>query len=576
MDTGKWLKRGAAALPALVPLVVFAISGVAVAGALRKLTFAILGRDQGIFQYVAWALAHGSRDYVDLHEINGPLVPLIHMVIMAVGGADEHVFRTVDAVVSSLVFFGVGALLPGITARPSDPEPGWALRVAWGLAAWATLGAQYVVFGWWDTSQRESFYDLFLLASIALQLHASRPARGGVDRRLLWGLVGLLGALTWFGKPTCALFTVLQVGVTLVDRQDRTPRRARVAAIGAGAAVAAAGMLAFIAAYGDVAGFFRIVLLESPRLYRPIWAKSIAECYVAWGNAPKLNYGLATAAGVLVLAATRRLPARFYAVATLLFGGLVAFFIQGKAFPYHMHPITAGARLVWLAALAAATERWATGAAPWRRAVPVLCAAAIGWQCLDDARLSPYAKSEWDVAGATAPMRQTKAYVDEFPWEDFFAWELRQTASFLDATTEPQDRVQLYGMDPYVLFLARRQSASPHIYSFELNVDASLAGGSGGHPDAAERAWLESVAREHADEMQAALERQPPAAFVLIDRVPFTYPPDSEVDLTQHCPATSAWMAARYRRAVRFGGIRVWLRNDVYDRALASGALEQR
>jgi hypothetical protein len=575
MDIAKWRSRSTAALPALVPFLVFAISGLAVADALRKLTFAILGRDQGIFQYVAWALQHGSRDYADLHEINGPLGPLIHMAIMKVGGADEHVFRSVDVAVSSLVFFGVGALLPGITASASDREPGWKVRVLWGLAGWATLGAQYVVYGWWDTSQRESFYDLFLLASIALQLFASRPTGPRGDRRVLWVVVGLLSALTWFGKPTCAVFTALQVAVTFFDRDDPTARRARLGAIAVGAAVAAAAMLAFVVAYGDVAGFVRIVLFESPRLYKPIWAKSIAECYAAWGNAPKLNYAVGTAAAVLVLAATRRLPARFFAVATLLFGGLVVFFAQAKAFPYHLHPVTAGARLVWLAALAAATERWATAATTWQRAIPAICSAVIGWQCLDDARLSPYAKSEWDVAGATAAERGAEAYVRQFPWDDFFAWELRQAAGFLEKTTEPSDRVQVYGMDPYVLFLARRLSASPQIYSFELNVDASLAGGSGGHPDEADRSWMLSVARSHAEEMQAALERQPPAAFVIIDHIPFTYPDDSEVDLSQHCPATFAWMVARYRRAVRFHGVRVWLRNDVYDRALASGALEQ-
>jgi hypothetical protein len=497
------------------------------------------------------------------------------MAIMAVGGADEHVFRSVDVAVSSVVFFGVGAVLPGIAARPSDPPPGWALRVTWGLAGWAALGAQYVVFGWWDTSQRESFYDLFLLTSIALQLIASRPVATHFDRRIVWAIVGALSASTWFGKPTCVVFTLLQVGVTVVDRQDPTRLQKRLGALGLGAAVATAAMLTFIAAYGDLAGFFRIVLLESPRLYRPIWAKSIADCYTAWGNAPKLNYGLATAAGVLALAATRRLPARFYVVATLLVGGLVVFFAQGKAFPYHMHPVTAGTRLVWLAALAAATERWASAARAWRRAIPVACAAAIGWQCLEDARLSSYAKSEWNVAGATAAGRRTEEYVRQFPWEDFFAWDIRQAAAFLDATTEETDRVQLYGMDPYVLFLARRLSASPYVYSFELNVDASLAGGSGGHPDAADRAWMESIARGHAEEMQAALERQPPAAFVIIDRIPFTYPQDSEVDLAQHCPATWEWMRARYRRATRFGGIRVWLRNDAFERAVASGALER-
>jgi hypothetical protein len=565
--------RFATVLPALVPCLVFAIGGLAVFDSLRKLTYALLGRDQGIFQYVAWAIEQGSRDYVDLHEINGPLGPLVHMAIMAVGGADEHVFRTVDVVVSSLVFFAMGASLPGLTSTASDREPSVRLRALWGWAGWCVLGSQYVVFGWWDTSQRESFYDLFVLTSLALQLFASRPTGALRGRRLLWAAVGLSGALTWFGKPTCLVFTALQLGVTFFDGRDPTPRRSRLAAVALGAGAAAIAMLGFVVARGDLAGFVRIVLIESPRLYKPIWAKSIADCYAIWDNAPKLNYALATAAGVLVLGATRRLPVRFYTVATLLFGGLIVFFVQAKAFPYHLHPVTAGARLVWLGGLAAATERWAHSAKTWQRVLPLVCAVAIGWQSLEDARLSPYAKSHWDVAGATREARQEEAYVRLFPWDDFFAWDIRQAARFLDRTTDPGDRVQLYGMDPYVLFLARRLSATPYIYSFELNVDASLAGGSGGRPDEATRSWIASVGRSHAAEMQAALAKQPPAAFVIIDHIPFTYPDDSEVDLAQHCPVTYAWMVSRYQRSARFGGVRVWLRNDVHDRARLSGAL---
>ena len=35
-----------------------------------------LGRDQGIFQYVAWAVAQGDVDYRDVRDVNGPLIAL--------------------------------------------------------------------------------------------------------------------------------------------------------------------------------------------------------------------------------------------------------------------------------------------------------------------------------------------------------------------------------------------------------------------------------------------------------------------------------------------------------------------
>lgn len=558
-----------------MPVIIVAACGWPVADALHKLSFAMLGRNQGIFQYVAWALLHGSRDYADLHEINGPLGPLVHMLVLAAGGADEHVFRSVDVAVSSLVFFAAGASLPGIAARPGDPPRPWWERLLWGFAGWAVLGAQYVVFGWWDTSQRESFYDLFLVSSLALQLWASAPnGASGRHRLVLWFASGLLGALTWFGKPTCALFAILQAVVAWLDRFDPTSRRWRMAALAAGWAAAAACMLGFLVGYGDVRGFVRIVLLETPRLYGPIWAKTVHDCYFAWGNAPKLNTALATLAAALLLGATRRFPLRCALPAALLLGGVVVFFVQRKAFPYHLHAASAGTRLVWLAIAASAVERLGGDARMAVRVSPVLCAIAIGWQSRDDARLSSYAQSDWDVAGATARDRAAEAYVGRFPWDDFLAWDLRRGAAFLDATTSPSDRVQLFGMDPYLLFLARRLSASPYVYSFELDVDASLSGGSAGKPAGSEQAWIAKTGEEHVREMQAAVEAHPPAAFVFVERLPFTYPPDSEEDFGEHCQTTWEWMATRYRRAAHLGGVRVWLRNDVFQRAVASGVVD--
>jgi hypothetical protein len=549
------------------------------------LTFAILGRDPGIFQYVAWAIGRGQRDYADFREINGPLPHLIHLFFMQLGGGDEHVFRTLDLVSEVAVFALVGALLPGLGRRKGDASEipvGPGERLAWAAAASVALTAQYLEHGWWQTAQRESFYDLFLLLSVGLQLRVQSAGRGPLAVRArpwLLVLAGASGAIPWFGKPTNLVFSALQVGALLVDDEVEFDKRRAVGWFAAGCAVITAAMIAFTFAIGDPARGVHIVFGEVPRLYRWIWKLSIADAYSAWGNAPKLNYAFATLVVTLGLIATRRLPRRLLVPTTLLAGGLLNFFVQGKGFPYHLHPITAGTHLVWLASLAwgaerarlssrhRVTDRFAHALPPAVLAASVL----MGYQASTEARLSEYTEKAWWRAGATAEGRASEGYFRQFPWGDYFPWELRQAAAYLRAATGPDERVQTYGMDPYILFLARRLSATPYIYSFELNVDAALQGGSGGAPDPAERAWLLEAARRHESEMLEDLQRQPPAAFTFIDRAPFTHPEDAVVDFDLHCPRTAAWLRGGYRETARFGAVHVWLRRDVAARD-ASGA----
>ena len=89
--------------------------------ATRRASLTALGRDQGIFQYVAWAWLSGQRGYSEVRDVNGPLTPLIHMIFLGLGGRDEHRFRTLDLLVSGFVFALVGACLPHIakSARPN-------------------------------------------------------------------------------------------------------------------------------------------------------------------------------------------------------------------------------------------------------------------------------------------------------------------------------------------------------------------------------------------------------------------------------------------------------------------------
>src|SRR5580658_6196644 len=204
----------------LIPLVLTVPPFFWVALASVRASQAALGRDQGIFQYVAWALGKGAIDYRDVRDVNGPLAHWVHLGFLALGGADEHRFRILDLAVTGATFAFVGACLPGLRSRSAPPP---LERAAWALATCVVLSGQYLLYGFWDLAQRESFFDWFMLPSVALQLVAQRPRKGAPARRLealLLVAVGALSVTPWFGKPTYALFTVGQVVTLVVDREQ--------------------------------------------------------------------------------------------------------------------------------------------------------------------------------------------------------------------------------------------------------------------------------------------------------------------------------------------------------------------
>src|ERR1700683_1201386 len=82
--------------PLVVPLIVALPPMIWVREAARHAVLETLGRDQGIFQYIAVGVSHGAKDYLDVRDVNGPLTHLVHMVFLWLGGADEHRFRVMD------------------------------------------------------------------------------------------------------------------------------------------------------------------------------------------------------------------------------------------------------------------------------------------------------------------------------------------------------------------------------------------------------------------------------------------------------------------------------------------------
>jgi hypothetical protein len=551
-----------AALPALL-VAVPAIGWVC--DATVRASWAVLGRDQGIFQYIAWAVDQGEVAYRDVRDVNGPVITMVHSAFQLLGGDDEHRFRTLDLLCTGLSFTIAGSTIPSICG-PVRRVP-LQVRMFWSLATWVALSAQYVVYGFWDTAQRESFLDWFVLVSIALQ--ATRLA--GADPRsrttaAVLAIAGFLSFLPWMGKPTFALFTASQLVALVLEPGSLGIRLRRIAPFAVGGALGIAVPLAYVARHGDLAAWARITFVDVPAMYRFIWPRP-ASAILSWpGYASLAKVVVGTTLGLGVLIGLRRLPLRALPIAVMPAIGLVSVIVQAKGFPYHFHPVTLGVAFAWLVALA---SLWET--APPERIAPrnVRRAAVVVASIFVGVRAAYLA---WSAPDPPAPMARDQASLDSasrlaaFDRVDYFPRAMRDAANYVAARTAPTDRIQTYAMDAYLLFLARRRSATPYIYAYDLNADAAMHGSfdeDGLRPTSEQLERIRALRDAHADDLAQRLAQAPPAAFIFADRSPLMTFQDSVADFRAHCPESAAWMAAHYRQTADFEGIRVWLRDDL-------------
>lgn len=545
----------------IAPLVLAVVPLYWVIDATQRATLTTLGRDQGIFQYIAWAVGEGDVDYRDVRDVNGPLVHLIHRVMLALGGADEHRFRVLDLTATGLSFAVVGALLPGIVARRS---PTWPERAGWALASWVVLSGQYALHTHWNQAQRESFCGWFLLPSLALQI--ARPAEDAraASRRVV--AVAALSTVTWFAKPNFVFFTVAQLAVLLIDRATLLSVGARVRSFVIGGALGALVPLLYLLRYGDLLAFLEITLRDVPRVYRFMWFRSAPEILGDAGPLDAATTALAASATLAALVASGALPRRVLALALAPIAAVLGAVAQHKGFGYHFHPVTATTHMAFMVIAVMLWERFrdAPRAEPLGRWIAIGAVAGYALTVACAMKKSPHLRHAWLLAGGeTAERRSQREWFDAFKTHDFFPWELRESARFLAEHTRPDARVQTYGMDPYLLFLARRRSATPYIYAYDLNASAALEGGWSNEPTWAEREHILARRDAHEADMLARLREAPPEAFVFHDKSPLMSQPDAWRDFNDCCAQTAQWVGERYQRARSFGPIHVWLRSDL-------------
>ena len=262
----------------------------------------------------------------------------------------------------------------------------------------------------------------------------------------------------------------------------------------------------------------------------------------------------------------RELPRRVLVIALAPLCGILNVAVQHKGFGYHFHPLTASTHIAFLLVTAMLWERYrkVPRRKPLGRVAAIVVCVAYALEVTASMKGSPHLRNVWILAGGeTAERRTREEYFNTFKSYDFFPWDLRQAAGYLREKTSANARVQVYGMDPYLLFLAQRRSATPYIYAYDLNDDAALDGGWSNRPTELDIARIKAARDSHERDMLTRLRAAPPEAFVFINKAPLISYPNAVEDFRHCCEESAGWVASAYRRTKVFGEVQIWLRNDI-------------
>jgi hypothetical protein len=491
------------------------------------------------YQYTAWCIRHGERLYDTVAAPDGPFITMLHALVQVIVGDSDHAFRRADLWIQTLGSAAIGAALA---------PPGWLRRAVWAPVGAAIWLSYYLTFDWHWTIQREAYYSLFGYLGAALMYASVSGAGRGARAAAFVG--GALAGMQLFGKHSgvifvgCGLFAVLVAARP--QAEDAAVRRARARSALAGVAAGVAIMLACIVVWGSLRGFV-FWYLQFPAAYRNAMVGAEARTLLLEGNAPAQELAAYALFGGLGAIATGLLPPRALGFALAPAASYVAMALQRKGYPYHLHPVHAGACVLAVMALSALfghrrqAARW-TG--PHALAATVAIA-VVGVHAVSGLRASP-----WLHEGG-----HDEHEADRQPHTNYPA--MLDVARYLREHTGPRDRVFTYGPAPQVLFSAARATAVPEFDNYFFNVRRATTAELS--PD--ERRSLDRLQARVAADACPRLARRP-AAMVFCDGATWSRGP-GVTDAAEVCPELRTIVDKEYRLAMSAGCWQVYLRNDL-------------
>jgi len=391
----------------------------------------VIDSDEGIYAFVAQQWRRGHEPYRDLFDHKPPLVHIAYRLAFAAFGESMVSPRLLWALAVALTSLGCAAVVRRLRG-------GWLPPAVAGVAAAIFLGSPLVE---GETANTET---LMVLATTWSAFFGCAAAGARGFSRVEASVAGLCAGLSLLAKPVA----LVEVAFLAAWIAYFSPRRGHaLAAFSLGALVPALAWGGYAVAHGSIWRMYEDVVqynLHYASSGKAPWIARLALLAADHGLPLALLWAGVGACLLTSLRAERRAPdfALGWTAAALI-GALSA----GRLYEHYFQQIVPPMAVALGVAVASLTPRLQG---------PLTRAAAI----------AAFALGLWSPIGAR--LRLPSEAADCPSWQDRLAELVRQG-------TSDDDRLVVWGYEPYIHFASRRLPPGPYFYKYPLLGESAAA-----------------------------------------------------------------------------------------------------
>jgi hypothetical protein len=408
------------------------------------------GRDQGQYAWIAESTLNGNLSYSDIFEIKPPFTHLVHQAALLFFGYDMASIRLLDL----LWQFATAFLIYKIAIQIEQP------RVTSIVAAVFYLLFYYHM-DFWNSAQTDGFLSLPITAGILFFLHAQKK-----NHFVLYVASGVAISLGILFKYPIGILIVFLLLLVLI----RLKKKALFPSLwmGVGFAIPLTISMLIMFLLGNLADFLWIQSIYIPA-YSTILHKDLS--YTGGILLGFLGTLITPVPGWVSLCGLYGLFSRFdrsrwmqtAVLAAWWASAVIHFVIQNKFYSYHALPIYAPLALMISNLFVDVRKtqgliRFALGS------IGIYLVAHLFFNSDFPQKYSRL----YEVARGNITLQV--AYGNELfnDHKDFSSRANMQAAGYLNAKTNPSERVFIWGFEPGIYFLSQRQNATRFIYNINL------------------------------------------------------------------------------------------------------------